>query len=314
VPIDPGAIVDLAIGHYRACAVRADGRVACWGSWPWDPAHTPPPQPTAIAGIDEAVQVAGDDQYWCARRKNGEVRCWSAESPTPKTVIVSGAAELDGAACARTVDGKVVCWDADHAPKPVPRLEGGVKAISHNGNAGVHCAVRADRTVACWGANNWHQLGDGTTADSDAAVPVKGVTGVDEVSLSYFFGTCARRSHSITCWGGELNGDGATRDIAGLTDVVQIGVAEYHACARRANGRIVCWGANASAQLGSAHAPEDALHEVNGIVDAVDVQVGSGEPCGGCGSTCARTKAGTLLCWGALNGADKPTPVDLTLH
>ena len=42
---------------------------------------------------------------------------------------------------------------------------------------------------------------------------------------------------------------------------------------------------------------------VRGVEGAVDVGVGGGEPCGGCGSSCALTSLGDVLCWGGDVGA-----------
>src|SRR4051794_4647264 len=52
-------VVQLSIGHYRACALRADGRVVCWGEPVLKDEPVPPAAPTLVAGLDDATQIDG---------------------------------------------------------------------------------------------------------------------------------------------------------------------------------------------------------------------------------------------------------------
>ncbi len=73
------------------------------------------------------------------------------------------------------------------------------------------CALRTDGAVACWGYNEFGQLGDGTTTDRPTPVVVAGLTGATALAAGSAH-TCALLGDgTVACWGaneyGQL-GDG----------------------------------------------------------------------------------------------------------
>jgi alpha-tubulin suppressor-like RCC1 family protein len=76
-------------------------------------------------------------------------------------------------------------------------------------------ALKRDGTVWAWGDNASGQLGNGTTASSDAPVQVKGENGVGY-----------------------------------LTDVVAVEAGGYHVMALKSDGTVRAWGANHFGELG----------------------------------------------------------------
>ena len=64
------------------------------------------------------------------------------------------------------------------------------------------CALRTDGSVACWGANEYGQLGDGKINDPQSAPQtVPGLSNVVEIATNNF-NSCARLNDgSIECWG-----------------------------------------------------------------------------------------------------------------
>ena len=75
------------------------------------------------------------------------------------------------------------------------------------------CAVLDNKSVQCWGRNNYGQLGDGTRVDRNVPTAVTGVTNVVEIAPGYRH-TCALLDNdTVQCWGqnnqGQL-GDGTT--------------------------------------------------------------------------------------------------------
>lgn len=306
----PSPIVSFALGHGRGCAVRADGRVVCWGASPLlgDLRRAPPEEAQFVNNLDDALSVSGDDARWCALRRRGGVSCFADLGPARALAGASDVVELSGR-CARRASGAVGCLDDDGVLLPA---EGVAPARGVGGGPASSCAIGLDGGLACWGSNSFGELGDGTGRDSASAVPVKGVARVDEVSVGRGL-VCARAGFEVTCWGGEGSvgkPQGRPRKKAGLGRVTQLAVGEYHACALRDDGTIACWGANLSGQLG---VPRDLRAEtdldsspmpVPGVADVEEVRVGGGEPCSGCGSTCVRRRGRPheLLCWGALAG------------
>jgi alpha-tubulin suppressor-like RCC1 family protein len=133
------------------------------------------------------------------------------------------------------------------------------------------CAVQIDGTVACWGANDHGQLGDGTTTQPYyyVAVPVVGISDAVQVA-AYFQSTCViTKSGQVKCWGdnirGEL-GDGHADPLSPAMTPAQItpnlpvvGITTatylpsntgYNACAVLADSTVRCWGDNSYDQLG----------------------------------------------------------------
>jgi alpha-tubulin suppressor-like RCC1 family protein len=76
-----------------------------------------------------------------------------------------------------------------------------------------YCALLADTSVVCWGADAQGQLGDGGTTNSSKPVVVAGLSGAAQVIAGYDY-SCARlTSGSVQCWGGNAYGqigDGTT--------------------------------------------------------------------------------------------------------
>ncbi len=118
------------------------------------------------------------------------------------------------------------------------------------------CALLADGTVACWGADNAGQLGrgvDGGAGDSAEAEGVEGLTGI--VTLDH---NCAvDGSGDAYCWGtGPFLQSALVATTTARTPVklaipaakkVALGVAT--GCALTIDGRVLCWGSNVNGQI-----------------------------------------------------------------
>jgi alpha-tubulin suppressor-like RCC1 family protein len=118
------------------------------------------------------------------------------------------------------------------------------------------CAIRADKTLWCWGANGSGQVGINST-DSPQTTPKyvsKLGAAVEHVALGVD-DTCARTSDgSGWCWGGNGNGKlglglgpntpqpDPTKLTALTTPVVQFALAPLHTCARLSDQTVWCWG------------------------------------------------------------------------
>src|SRR6185369_13222906 len=96
--------------------------------------------PVPVLGLADATEIVVGLDYTCARRQGGTVSCWGE----------GDVGQLgDGSGQNR------------NGPTSVPGLQDVVAVRAH---IGFHtCAELSARTVKCWGANEFGQIGDGTT-------------------------------------------------------------------------------------------------------------------------------------------------------
>jgi lysophospholipase L1-like esterase len=197
-----GAIGGLALGRRHSCAL-VGGVVHCWGANDrgqlGDGSAASRSRPAPVRGFSgEVTQIAAGDDHTCALA-GGRVMCWGANGrsqlgdgtsldrreavasaglPAEVTALAAGGRHT----CVASSRG-VACWgdgregQLDGAPRPgssprpvaVPGVGGDVTALA--AGADHTCAARAAGRVACWGDNDFGQLGSGD-APADHAAPV----------------------------------------------------------------------------------------------------------------------------------------------
>lgn len=179
--------VAITAGRFHTCALRAAGRVACWGRndrgqlGDGSRSNSADPVPAAFEGAEE-VAVGG--WFTCARR-GGEVWCWGdnrasqlgdgTETDSPLPVRVEGledARRIDlgiGFVCAIRQDAGVVCWGYGIAsglewfsprtrprPGPVPGADPAMQIASGPAHS---CLLTLAAEVQCWGDEGVGELG-----------------------------------------------------------------------------------------------------------------------------------------------------------
>jgi alpha-tubulin suppressor-like RCC1 family protein len=94
--------------------------------------------------------------------------------------------------------------------------------------------------VACWGLNDYNQLGDGSTVGTRSAPGiVPGINNAAQLAAATHAACVRTTAGGVECWG---DGFGTTpRTIPGITDAVEIAMGDGTACAVRATGTVVCW-------------------------------------------------------------------------
>jgi hypothetical protein len=190
--------VGLASGPEQyTCAAIEDGSVTCWGGGS-RPSDRPGPEPASVPELAGVRSIVGSQDGGmlgayggdvCAILTDGSVSCWTparAPAPTRGLVDVVSLSISRGHGCAALGDGSAACWganergqlgngttDATTVPVPVSRLSG----VTHvgtwgDGGRGYSCAVLADGTAWCWGAERFGSFSDGNVDDSSVPVVV----------------------------------------------------------------------------------------------------------------------------------------------
>jgi alpha-tubulin suppressor-like RCC1 family protein len=170
------------------------------------------------------------------------------------------------------------------------------------------CAVKADGTLWCWGANGYGQLGDGTYVDRAAptAVAVLGADVVQVAAGEEF--TCARkRDGTVWCWGDNFMGQLGTGDtsvqavtipapVAALgATVADVAAGGERACARLGDGTLWCWGNGYPGDGSSARQLATPMQVTALGATVASVSLSRGD-------ICARKTDGSLWCWGDNSG------------
>ncbi len=153
----------------------------------------------------------------------------SLGAATPRAVSAAEQLQISAGAyhtCVALPDGGARCWGRNSAGQLgngtmedsyTPVVVGGSLPLSDivaiSAGESHTCAVLADTTARCWGANNNGELGNGTISGSSTTPIVVG-------------------------------GD------TPLSNVVAISVGDYHTCAVLADATARCWGSNTLGQLG----------------------------------------------------------------
>lgn len=195
---DLNAVTSLAVGGDFACATQA-GAAYCWGNGGngrlgngGGPA-TKPVLVNNLGGTPKSV-LAGTS-HACAVLTTNQVQCWGAcysgrcgfpglaSQKTPDYVIDQKNVALaysqiymgKVAACGVPSSGGMHCWgttpwrtlDVSTPITEIPHDVKGLSVVGHN-----LCAVYADATAHCAGANTDGQLGDGTQTTRTTMGPV----------------------------------------------------------------------------------------------------------------------------------------------
>lgn len=216
-----------------SCAVGTAGQVFCWGAGMNEVYSSTNTYafPVSLGTLDVSgpVGLAMGYENYC-RWQNSEVNCLGRGATTglvpyrPSRRIVD-VASANTHHCAVLDDGALECFgheergslgtgsprrgdDLSSAPVVDERGQPLGQAVRVVAAGESSCALMADSSVRCWGANRAGQLGNGNLADQPFASTV------------------------------SMEGSATP-----LTSVIDIAMGGGHACALRADRSVYCWGA-----------------------------------------------------------------------
>jgi hypothetical protein len=284
----------VSIGDRFACALSADGSARCWGANDLGALGENVPiggQSAPVLVASNLTAIAAGASTACGQAAGGSWRCWGADvshvdaTGSPTAAPQGWDPEIDGAlsvgfgtrftsfGCALAADGSVRCfgvlpWATDSSPVFPPEVVSNLPGITQLAvGADYACGVTTSGQVACWGNNEFGQLG--VTPSTAPAPPtlVPGVDGATQVVVGGPRGefACALLlGGTVECWGkdfaGATDGSGfrpvwggecgvnyspldpcsAPVAISGVSGVAQL-AAGTGVCALRADGTVGCW-------------------------------------------------------------------------
>jgi len=354
-----GGASTIAAGRYHTCALTAAGAAMCWGRNTFGQAGANAGAESEVPVVVEdlesgAVAVTAGKYFTCAITDAGAVLCWGENGsgslgnnstttsyyPVAVWGLSSGYKAVTAGqffACALSDAGAVKCWGENTGgqlgvgtkvdsltPVAVQGLPGPLTAIAA-GDFFV-CGLTEAGSVVCWGANDYGQVGDGTTTDRTTPTPVAGLTGTIVAIAAGESHVCALNdSGAVKCWGGNDQGqlgDGTKVDSLApvavetlSSGVAAISVSSGHSCAIMDNGAAKCWGANEYGQIGDTTTDDKTSPvQVSGLTGGVAaIEQGTFH-------TCALKQTGAAVCWGRNNFGqvgdatyvDSHTPADVS--
>jgi Regulator of chromosome condensation (RCC1) repeat len=295
------------------CIIDTKARVTCWGGAAYQPDQVP------ATGITDAVAVTLGVGFNCVLRAGGAVLC---QGMNTYGELGNGEATLPGVRYPPDA--------ADLRSQSYGPVAGLTDAIAVSASSTHACAVRRDGSVACWGSDQWGELGTPPTsalltksraADQQAisltpltvpplsgappsdpgASPTPVLASAVSVAVGDNFSCALLADGRVSCWGDGLYGELGVPPFArgsgpaivpGVSGAVALTAGGKHVCALTAAHRIFCWGENAFGELGrvSAGGPS-APAAVAGISDALAVVTSTTD-------TCALRTGGGVACWG----------------
>ena len=192
------SVVEVVAGAVHTCARHDDGHVSCFGGGAFGQLGDGTPRdrspPVKVASLEHVVQLAAGYEHTCARLADGGVWCWGSNEsgalgtgasfdriePSPVHVLDHALKLAVGEhqACA-ILDEKgafhVKCWGddswgelGDGATRVRRRIPVAILTLSDAIEltlGGSHGCARSATGLACFGANGFGQLGDGTRVD-----------------------------------------------------------------------------------------------------------------------------------------------------
>lgn len=248
-------ITSVKAGGAHTLALQQDGTVLAWGDNYYGQLgngdNVASSSPVQVVELSSVRKIAAGAQRSAALKEDGTVWTWGYDHYAAQTgqdisnnipAQVSDLTDVIDIAAgyehvvAVTADGTVWAWGSNYSnqigngapatsfiasPVQVPNLANVIKVASSYDHS---LAILSDGTVWAWGANNFGQLGDGTTARRQLPVQVSGLTGVIAVATNYQYSMAMKSDGTVWTWG---EGSSGTLPGADLRVPQQVGLGLF---------------------------------------------------------------------------------------
>jgi alpha-tubulin suppressor-like RCC1 family protein len=240
-----GGALQVSCGGYHTCLVAVDGQAWCWGDRHWGQLGNGAEWlgysafPVKPVGLPEVTYVSAGGGHTCAVEQGGQVWCWGkngkgqvgvsnldykqlpfAEGYPVAVVGIDSAASLatgDSHTCVLSTDGSVTCW-GDNEEGQLGNGELGVGGFQPVQVAGLedvqslcaganhNCALVANGTVKCWGANDHAQVGAASPGKQLTPQTVAGLSEVASIGCGDRHSCAVLKDGTAMCWGDNRRG------------------------------------------------------------------------------------------------------------
>lgn len=331
----PAGWTAVSAGLQHTCAIASDSSLWCWGynsdGQLGSNADITSPTPAKVGSSTWATVSAGADST-CGVQSNGTLWCWGSNkygqlgnntnsgtgtaNPVPLQVAGTTWASVSVGfrfACATRTDATLWCWGYNGdgalgravgedplAANPTPGQVAGTTWTSVSAGTDHACALTSGGQVSCWGGNISGQLARTANAVPNLPATIDGSTWTSVSAGEYH--TCGIQSGGAAlCWGsneyGELGKDAnavpnAVPSAAG-SGWTSISAGGDHTCGTKSDG-VYCFGRNQFGQLGKT---ANSTANAAATKVAASTSAWTSADSGGF-STCARTTANKVFCWG----------------
>jgi len=296
------SFTSVSSGDHFSCGLTDKGIVYCWGANERSQLGTSDRIrnliPNKVYEVNNVVEIAAGSDFACARISDGGVACW-------------GRGDLG-----QTGDGFDETKDRIFATR-VPTISTAIGITAGRGHA---CALLKDKSIQCWGSNDFWQLGNSASTIEKLPIKVSGIPNSTQVAAGYNHTCALAESGFIYCWGDNRFGHLGNGNknifktipsvVLGINKVNLLQLGANSSCAITITPETKCWGWGLDGQLTSNERNNQYFPETTSLNNLVAVSPGRTKACG------IFNKAGSslLYCWGTLIGTYPATgPASLSV-
>ena len=320
----PGLVDTLQVsnGVNHSCAVRRNGRVACWFLEDEPDVGGTPFEVVEVPGLDDAVQVSAGAGLSCALRASGTVACWrEVTAPSPAPVVgVENIVQIEARGCVGATEegpyfvntpcaldfaGQVWCFKYEVGT--IPQLANPGQPVARLSEGCSRAAVLADGTfvpdllpgslsVVALDDHGWNRAIEGLE-------PLPAQSYAELARMTRLTDRCGIVDGSVRCWKRPRKGPLQVVSRSSEEAAEEILTSEHCTCALNPAGRLACWGDNEDGTCGVRTTTVAEPHQIPGLPEVVQIGVTPA-------ASCARARSGEVFCWGASSVAQAPEGYD----